>query len=53
MFFISGSGRTMCAPMGGMCIQCPLRIINQSVGRDASSRRGETLPFTTNAANYL
>jgi hypothetical protein len=49
----SGSGRTMCAPMGGMCIQCPLRIINQSVGRDASSRRGETLLFTTNAANYL
>ena len=31
----SGSGRTMCAPTGGMCIQCPLRIINQSVGRDA------------------
>lgn len=29
----------MCAPMGGICIQCPLRIINQSVGRDASSRR--------------
>jgi hypothetical protein len=49
----SGSGRTMCATMGGMCIQCPLRIINQSVERDASSRRGETLPFTTNAANYL
>ena len=49
----SGSGRTMCATMSGMCIQCPLHIINQSVGRDASSRRGETLPFTTNAANYL
>ena len=46
MFFVSGSGRTMCATMGGMCIQCPLRIINQSVGRDASSRRGETLGNT-------
>ena len=31
----SGSGRTMCAPMGGRCIQCPSHMINQSVGRDA------------------
>ena len=32
----SGGGRTMCAPTGGRCIQCPPHMINQSVGNGLS-----------------